>query len=144
MSATTARAGTTAEHGRLIAAVLKVEIFKTQWLYATVLGTRTWRGKQQVGAKIFAGARSVFAPHAESPAYCHRQIATNCCTAAIGDYDSAANGLQVENSGNVTRIAATVDASLATVKLAIKPRRFVDYASRLVLVAVAPVDEGKI
>ncbi|MEK7781417.1 MAG: Nif3-like dinuclear metal center hexameric protein [Verrucomicrobiota bacterium] len=40
-------------------------------------------------------------------------------TAAIGDYDGAANGLQVENSGNITRIAATVDASLATVKLAI-------------------------
>jgi len=40
-------------------------------------------------------------------------------TAEIGDYDGAANGLQVENSGSVTRIAATVDASLATVKLAI-------------------------
>ncbi|MEI8290707.1 MAG: Nif3-like dinuclear metal center hexameric protein [Verrucomicrobiota bacterium] len=39
-------------------------------------------------------------------------------TAAIGDYDGAANGLQVENSGVVTRIAATVDASLATVKMA--------------------------
>jgi dinuclear metal center YbgI/SA1388 family protein len=43
-------------------------------------------------------------------------------TAAIGDYDGAANGLQVENSGAVTRIAATVDASLATVKLAIAAR----------------------
>jgi dinuclear metal center YbgI/SA1388 family protein len=40
-------------------------------------------------------------------------------TREIGDYDGAANGLQVENSGAVTRIAATVDASLATVKLAI-------------------------
>ena len=40
-------------------------------------------------------------------------------TAKIGDYNGAVNGLQVENSGNVTRIAATVDASLATVKLAI-------------------------
>jgi dinuclear metal center YbgI/SA1388 family protein len=40
-------------------------------------------------------------------------------TAAIGDYDGAVNGLQMENSGTVTRIAATVDASLATVKLAI-------------------------
>ena len=40
-------------------------------------------------------------------------------TAAIGDYDGAVNGLQVENSGAVTRIAASVDASLATVKLAI-------------------------
>ena len=40
-------------------------------------------------------------------------------TAAIGDYDGAVNGLQVENSGSVTRIAATVDATLATVKLAV-------------------------
>jgi len=40
-------------------------------------------------------------------------------TAAIGDYDGAVNGLQMENSGTVTRIAATVDASLATIKLAI-------------------------
>src|SRR5258707_7819883 len=43
-------------------------------------------------------------------------------TREIGDYDGAANGLQVENSGAVTRIAATVDASLATVKLAIAAR----------------------
>jgi dinuclear metal center YbgI/SA1388 family protein len=41
-------------------------------------------------------------------------------TADIKDYDRAANGLQVENRGTVTRIAATVDASLATVKLAIR------------------------
>lgn len=40
----------------------------------------------------------------------------------IGDYDGAVNGLQVENSGEVTRIAAAVDASLATVKLAVKAR----------------------
>ena len=40
-------------------------------------------------------------------------------TKEIGDYDGAVNGLQVENSGAVTRIAASVDASLATVKLAI-------------------------
>src|ERR1039457_4273366 len=43
-------------------------------------------------------------------------------TREIGDYDGAANGLQVENSGAVTRIGATVDASLATVKLAIAAR----------------------
>ena len=47
-----------------------------------------------------------------------------CCdkilrTAEIGDYDGAVNGLQVENSGHVTRIATTVDASLATVKMTI-------------------------
>lgn len=40
-------------------------------------------------------------------------------TAEIGDYNGAVNGLQVENSGTVTRLAATVDASLATIKLAI-------------------------
>jgi dinuclear metal center YbgI/SA1388 family protein len=40
-------------------------------------------------------------------------------TREIGDYDDAANGLQVENSGVVTRIAAAVDASVATVKLAV-------------------------
>ena len=39
--------------------------------------------------------------------------------ATIGDYDGAANGLQVDGRGPITKIAATVDASLATVKLAI-------------------------
>jgi dinuclear metal center YbgI/SA1388 family protein len=43
-------------------------------------------------------------------------------TAAIGDYDGAVNGLQMENSGRITRIAAAVDATLATVKLAIKAK----------------------
>jgi dinuclear metal center YbgI/SA1388 family protein len=40
-------------------------------------------------------------------------------TREIGDYDGAVNGLQVENSGSVTKIAAAVDASIATIKLAI-------------------------
>ena len=40
-------------------------------------------------------------------------------TDRIKDYDGAVNGLQVENQGTVTRIAAAVDASLATVKLAV-------------------------
>ena len=48
--------------------------------------------------------------------YCDRLLGT----ARVGDYDGAVNGLQVENSGKVTRIAATVDASLATVKLAME------------------------
>jgi dinuclear metal center YbgI/SA1388 family protein len=43
-------------------------------------------------------------------------------TREIGDYDGAANGLQVENRGTVSRIAAAVDASLATVKLALAAR----------------------
>lgn len=46
--------------------------------------------------------------------YCDRLLRT----AEVGDYAGAVNGLQVENSGSVSRIAATVDASLATVKLA--------------------------
>jgi dinuclear metal center YbgI/SA1388 family protein len=47
--------------------------------------------------------------------YCDRTLLTK----KIGDYDGIANGLQVENRGGVSRIAATVDASLATVKLAV-------------------------
>jgi dinuclear metal center YbgI/SA1388 family protein len=46
--------------------------------------------------------------------HCDALLATD----EISDYDGAANGLQVENRGRVTRIAATVDASLATVRLA--------------------------
>jgi len=37
----------------------------------------------------------------------------------LQDYERAVNGLQVENRGAVSRIAAAVDASLATVKLAV-------------------------
>lgn len=40
-------------------------------------------------------------------------------TREIGDYERAFNGLQVENRGGVTRIAAAVDASMATIKLAV-------------------------
>ncbi len=43
-------------------------------------------------------------------------------TTKIKDFAGAANGLQAENRGTVSRIAATVDASLATVKLAIAAR----------------------
>ena len=32
-------------------------------------------------------------------------------TSEIGDYDGAVNGLQMENSGSVTRIAATVSSA---------------------------------
>ena len=46
--------------------------------------------------------------------YCDRLLRTP----EIHDYDGAVNGLQVENRGRVTRIAAAVDASLATVRLA--------------------------
>jgi dinuclear metal center YbgI/SA1388 family protein len=47
--------------------------------------------------------------------YCDQLLRTK----EIGDYDGAVNGLQVANSGAVARIAAAVDASLATAKLAI-------------------------
>ncbi len=50
--------------------------------------------------------------------YCDRILHTK----KIGDYDGAVNGLQAGNAGAVTRIAAAVDASLATVKLAIAAR----------------------
>ena len=47
--------------------------------------------------------------------YCDRILRTR----EIGDYDGALNGLQVENRGAVTKIAAAVDASLPTIRLAI-------------------------
>ncbi len=47
--------------------------------------------------------------------YCDRILKT----ADIEDYKGAANGLQVENEGSVTRIAAAVDGSLATVRMAV-------------------------
>jgi dinuclear metal center YbgI/SA1388 family protein len=47
--------------------------------------------------------------------YCDRILRTP----AVNDYEKAANGLQAQNSGAITRIAAAVDASLVTVRLAI-------------------------
>jgi dinuclear metal center YbgI/SA1388 family protein len=41
-------------------------------------------------------------------------------TAEFTDYPGAVNGLQVQNSGRVTRIAAAVDASLTTIRLAVE------------------------
>jgi dinuclear metal center YbgI/SA1388 family protein len=46
--------------------------------------------------------------------FCDKTLRTD----EMQDYAGAANGLQVENRGTVTRLAAAVDASLATVLLA--------------------------
>lgn len=69
---------------------------------------------------ILAAPRfSVFDPRmakaslAQVVSYCDKLLRTD----EVQDYEGASNGLQVENSGTVTRIAAAVDASLATVKL---------------------------
>jgi dinuclear metal center YbgI/SA1388 family protein len=48
--------------------------------------------------------------------YCDRTLRT----AEVQDYERAVNGLQVENSGKVKRIAAAVDASLVTVRMGIE------------------------
>jgi dinuclear metal center YbgI/SA1388 family protein len=40
----------------------------------------------------------------------------------VNDYDGALNGLQVQNTGVVNRVAAAVDATLATAKLAVQSR----------------------
>src|SRR5215471_10150778 len=50
--------------------------------------------------------------------HCDRLLRTR----EIEDYDGALNGLQVANLEGVGRIAATVDASLATVRLAVAAR----------------------
>ncbi|HTY88353.1 MAG TPA: Nif3-like dinuclear metal center hexameric protein [Candidatus Acidoferrum sp.] len=51
-----------------------------------------------------------------------KQCDTWLRTRQFDDYAGAANGLQVANRGGVTRIAAAVDASLATVRRAIAAR----------------------
>ena len=54
------------------------------------------------------------------------QIVTHCDTLLrtreIHDYGGAVNGLQVENRGPVSRIAAAVDASATTIRMAIAAR----------------------
>jgi dinuclear metal center YbgI/SA1388 family protein len=50
--------------------------------------------------------------------YCDRTLRTS----HIKDYDGALNGLQMENRGAITRIAAAVDASLATIRPALAAR----------------------
>jgi dinuclear metal center YbgI/SA1388 family protein len=50
--------------------------------------------------------------------YCDRLLKTDQFT----DWEGAVNGLQVENRGSISRIAAAVDASLATIQLALKQR----------------------
>jgi dinuclear metal center YbgI/SA1388 family protein len=68
-------------------------------------------------------AARIFCFHRPMPKVPLKNIIAYCDTllhtAAIRDFEGAVNGLQVENSGAVTKIAATVDASLATIKLAI-------------------------
>ena len=55
-----------------------------------------------------------------------RQIVNHCDralrTPEIKDYDGAVNGLQVENDGTVRRIAAAVDGTAATVRLAVREK----------------------
>lgn len=48
--------------------------------------------------------------------YCDRLLRTR----EIGDYEGAVNGLQVENRGTVARLAAAVDASLVTARMAVE------------------------
>jgi dinuclear metal center YbgI/SA1388 family protein len=52
-----------------------------------------------------------------------KTVVANCDkilrTAEIKDFSGAVNGLQMENSGAVTKIVAAVDASLTTAKLAV-------------------------
>jgi dinuclear metal center YbgI/SA1388 family protein len=50
--------------------------------------------------------------------YCNRMLRPE----KIQDNERAVNGLQMENCGHVSRLAAAVDASLATVRLAIAAR----------------------
>src|ERR1044071_444076 len=55
------------------------------------------------------------APLTQMVHYCDRLLQTQ----GFQDWEGAVNGLQVENSGTVTRIAAAVDGTLATIRLAV-------------------------
>src|SRR2546421_9995464 len=50
--------------------------------------------------------------------YCDESLRTE----KVQDYEGAVNGLQVQNRGTVTRIAAAVDASATTARLAIEAK----------------------
>jgi dinuclear metal center YbgI/SA1388 family protein len=54
----------------------------------------------------------------EIVSYCDRILRVS----EVQDYERAANGLQVENRGGVTSIAAAVDGTLATVRLAVSAK----------------------
>jgi dinuclear metal center YbgI/SA1388 family protein len=47
--------------------------------------------------------------------YCDQTLRTR----EISDYENAVNGLQMQNSGAISKLAVAVDASLATVRLAV-------------------------
>ena len=83
-------------------------------------------------AKIGSGGHSCFSPR---PAWSYAPAMKDAALSAlvkysdrllrtpeVTDYDGAVNGLQVENSGRVSRLAAAVDASLATIRKAIEER----------------------
>jgi hypothetical protein len=54
----------------------------------------------------------------------------------VGDWDNAVNGLQIENSGRVTRIGAAVDVSTRVLTEAAKKTSISDRASRFVLAGI--------
>src|SRR5438876_6359139 len=58
------------------------------------------------------------APLRDIVRFCNRILRTS----QVNDYDGAVNGLQAENRGRVTRLAAAVDASIATIKKAVALR----------------------
>jgi dinuclear metal center YbgI/SA1388 family protein len=51
-------------------------------------------------------------------AYCDRILQTS----RFQDWDGALNGLQVENHGSITRVAAAVDGTLSTIRMAVQAR----------------------
>jgi dinuclear metal center YbgI/SA1388 family protein len=91
-----------------------------------ILGAEINKGNEKSSSRFRLCSLGKFCLHRAMPkmllaamvAYCDKVLHTR----EIGDYDGAVNGLQVENSGMVSRLAAAVDASLATVKLAITAR----------------------
>ena len=74
-------------------------------------------------------------------AHCDKILRTN----EIGDYDGAANGLQVENSGAVTKIAADRGREPRHDKTGdCRQSGFADRASRIILESAPAVDGEKL
>jgi dinuclear metal center YbgI/SA1388 family protein len=79
--------------------------------YPTLAGAAIVENSRFICSDMFVQKADLF----KIVEHCDKTFRPDTCT----DYDGAMNGLQVENSGVVSRIAATVDASLATVRMAV-------------------------
>src|SRR5437879_425069 len=82
-----------------------------------------WHGNPKADWRCERKAKLATRTERESMAQSLKNIVDYCDRllriAEVNDYESAFNGLQVQNKGGVKRIAAAVDATLSTARLAV-------------------------